>query len=212
MTVAARLTLARWLSPAFPLGSFAYSHGLETAMAEGRVATAAQVGDWVSDVVRFGSAWVDAVVLAQALRSGADHADLSDLARAMAASRERWQETSDQGAAFVRTVNAVTGQSLAPAPLPVAVGRAAAGLGLPPDEVVALYLNAFATALVQAAVRFIPLGQTEGQAVLARLAGYIADVAGRAVSADMADVVSSGFGADLSAMEHETLQPRIFVT
>jgi urease accessory protein len=212
MTVAARLTLARWLSPAFPLGSFAYSHGLETAMADGRVATAAQVGDWVSDVLRFGSGWVDAVVLAQALRPGADHADLGDLARAMAASRERWQETSDQGAAFVRTVNAVTGQSLAPAPLPVAVGRAAAGLGLPPDEVVALYLNAFATALVQAAVRFIPLGQTEGQAVLARLADEIVAVAGRAVSADIADVVSSGFGADLSAMEHETLQPRIFVT
>ena len=180
MTVAARLTLARWLSPAFPLGSFAYSHGLEAAMAEGRVATAAEVGDWVSDVLRFGSGWIDAVVLAAALRPGADHAELSDLARAMAASRERWQETSDQGAAFVRTVNALTGQSLASVPLPVAVGRAASGLGLPPEEVVALYLNAFATALVQAAVRFIPLGQTEGQAVLARLGGDIAAVAGRA--------------------------------
>lgn len=212
MTLAARLTLARWLSPAFPLGSFAYSHGLEAAMADGRVATAAQVGDWVSDVLRFGSGRVDAVFLAQALRPGADHDALGEMARAMAASRERWQETSDQGAAFVRTVNAVTGQSLASAPLPVAVGRAAGALGLPLDEVAALYLNAFATALVQAAVRFIPLGQTEGQAVLARLAGEIVAVADRAVSADIADVVSSGFGADLSAMEHETLQPRIFVT
>ncbi len=181
-------------------------------MAEGRVATAVQVGDWVSDVLRSGSGWVDAVLLASALRPGADHAALADTARAMAASRERWQETSDQGAAFVRTVNAVTGQSLPSAPLPVAVGRAAAGLGLPPDEVVALYLNAFATALVQAAVRFIPLGQTEGQAVLARLAPGIAGIAGRAAVAEIADVLSAGFGADLSAMEHETLQPRIFVT
>lgn len=212
MTLAARLTLARWLSPAFPLGSFAYSHGLEAAMAEGRVATAAQVGDWVSDVLRFGSGWVDAVFLAQALRPGADHDALGEMARAMAASRERWQETSDQGAAFVRTVNAVTGQSLASAPLPVAVGRAARELGLPSDEVVALYLNAFATALVQAAVRFIPLGQTGGQAVLARLAPEIVGIAGRAVAADIEDVLSASFGADLSAMEHETLQPRIFVT
>lgn len=212
MTVAARLTLARWLSPAFPLGSFAYSHGLETAMADGRVVTAAQVGDWVSDVLRFGSGWVDAVLLASALRADADHAALTDTARAMAASRERCQETSDQGAAFVRTVNAVAGQTAPAAPLPVAVGRAARGLGLPPDEVVALYLNAFVTALVQAAVRFIPLGQTEGQAVLARLAPDIAAVAGRAVAADIENVVSAGFGADLSAMEHETLQPRIFLT
>jgi urease accessory protein len=212
MSDAGLLTLTQWLSPAFPLGSFAYSHGLEAAMASGAVGTAADVQAWVGDVLALGSGRIDAVLLAASLRPGADHGGLAAMARAMAASCERLQETCDQGAALTRTVNAVTGTGHPAAPLPVAVGHAASALGLAPETVVTLYLNAFATTLVLAAVRFIPLGQTAGQAILAALHPIIADVARVAVERDIDDLGSATFGADLSAMAHETMQPRIFVT
>ncbi len=211
------LTLVRWLSPAFPLGSFAYSHGLEAAVAAGDVRTASDLRDWVGDVIDHGSGRIDATLVAESLRGGADHAALAAVASAMAASKERLAETEEQGAAFVRTVNGIAGNGIAaggdlPAPLPVAVGRAAAVLGLPAATVIALYLQSFATTLVLAGVRFIPLGQTEGAAVLDGLSSLIERVAGETADARIADAASSVFGADRAAMAHEALEVRIFRT
>lgn len=212
MTVAARLTLAQWLSPAFPTGAFAYSHGLEWAIAEGPVRDAESLRRWLGNVLEHGAGWQDAVLLAQALRPAADHDALSDLGRALQTSAGRLTETMDQGAAFARTVADMTGQALAARPLPVAVGEAAAGLGLPPEEVVALYLHAFAANLVSVAVRFVPLGQTEGQGVLARLHAEIAAIAARASVAGPDDIWTSALGSDLAAMRQEGMDVRIYRT
>jgi urease accessory protein len=206
------LTLVQWLSPAFPLGGFAYSHGLEAAMAAGQVRDADDLRLWVGDVILRGSGRIDATALVAALRPGADHAALSAEMAAMAASVERLRETAEQGRAFTRTVNALTCADDADAVLPVAVGRAAARLGVAPATVVTLYLNGFATQLVMAAVRFLPLGQTEGQAVIAALAPVIAAATEQALAADLTTVGSAAFGADLAAMAHEALQPRMFIT
>ncbi len=204
------LALVQWLSPAFPLGSFAYSHGLEAAVAAGEVRTARDLALWVGDVLDHGSGRIDAALLAAALRTDADHDGLAALARARAATRERLEETEAQGAAFTATVNALTGTAHPPAPLPVAVGRAAQALGLADADVIALYLQAFATQLVLAGVRFIPLGQTEGQAAIAGLAPAIARIAAESPGADPRTLGSAAFGADMAAAEHETMDVRIF--
>lgn len=205
------LALAQWLSPAFPLGSFAYSHGLETAIAEGRVTSAAALESWLRHLLRFGSGRADAVLL-HAARRGDDADTLADLARALAASAERLRETEEQGAALARTVNALTGQSEPARPLPVALGVATRRLDVPPVRVAALYLHAFASNLVSCATRFVPLGQTEAQGALARLAPDIAATAAETEADDPVRIASSAFGADLSAMAHETLPVRIFKT
>lgn len=205
------LTLVQWLSPAFPTGAFAYSHGLETAISDGRLHDAETVQDWLATVLRHGSGWQDAVLLANGL-SGGDLDALSDLARALAGSAERMGETMDQGTAFARTVAHVTGRPLPPRPLPLAVAEAAAPLALPVAEVVALYLHAFASNLVTIAVRAVPLGQSQGQAVLTALHPLIGQLADRATTATPDDLASSAFAADLAAMTHETLQPRLFRT
>jgi urease accessory protein len=96
--------------------------------------------------------------------------------------------------------------------MPVAVGEAAAGLDLPAEDVVAVYLHAFVANLVAAATRFAPLGQTEGQRLLAGLHPIIAQMAGWAVSAGLEDIATAAFGADLAAMRHEDLDVRIFKT
>lgn len=206
------LTLVQWLSPAFPLGGFAYSHGLEAAIAADEVRSARAARDWIATILEFGNGRTDAVLLAHSLAPAADHAALAALARALAASRERLAETEEQGAALTRTVNALTGAARPAWPLPVALGAAAAGLGLAPEAVLALYLQSFAANLVQAAVRFVPLGQTEGQAALTALQPLILRLAAGAADAPLDAIGSAAFRADLAAMRHETLDVRIFRT
>jgi urease accessory protein len=208
---AALLTLVQWLSPAFPVGSFAYSHGLEWAIDAGHVTDAASLSRWLADVLAEGAGRTDGILLARTL-DGDDPTALATLAGALAASRERWTETTEQGAAFLRTTNALTGQDWPAMPLPVAVGVAARGLGLAPDRVISLYLQAFAGALVQAAVRFVPLGQTEGQQVLAGLHPLILRLVAEAVAAPLEAIGSGALGSDLAAMQHETMDTRIFRT
>ena len=77
---AARLRAVQLLSPAFPTGGFAYSQGLEWAMAEGAVRDAATLTDWLRDGLVHGAGWSDGVLLSLALRPDADHAALGDLA------------------------------------------------------------------------------------------------------------------------------------
>ncbi|MEI4471295.1 urease accessory protein UreF [Frigidibacter sp. MR17.24] len=207
---AARMSLVQWLSPAFPTGGFAWSHGLERAISTGEVGSAPALLTWLSDLIEHGSGRTEALLTALALRPAADHAALVALARALSNSAERLAETEAQGAALTRTLNALQGTDHPPAPLPVALGRAAQGLGLPVPEVVGLSLHAFASTLVQAAVRFVPLGQTEGQQVLAALHPAIARTAAWAAGAGEEDFATSGFGAEMAAMGHEGMEVRLF--
>lgn len=206
------LTLTQWLSPAFPVGAYAYSHGLEAAIASGEVCGADTLERWLADVLRFGAGRTDAILLVHAMRGETPLDELAGLAEALAASAERWRETVEQGAAFTRTVNALTGADRADAALPVAVGAAAAGLSLPCDRVAALYLHGFASNLVSVGVRFIPLGQTDGQAVLGALHPLIAQLAAEAATAPLAGIGTAAFGADMAAMRHERLEVRLFKT
>ncbi|MEM1389157.1 MAG: urease accessory UreF family protein [Pseudomonadota bacterium] len=202
------LTLTQWLSPAFPLGSFAYSHGLETGIAQGTITDATDVQAWLESVLQYGAGCSDATLLALALK-GSDAAMLSAEARALAPSQERWDETTAQGRAFSDAV-AATGHRVEPAPLPIALGLAARGLGVAHRDVVALYLQAFASNLVTVAIRFVPLGQSEGQRVLTALQPLIKDCAEAALKRGLGDITSAVPGADLWAMQHEALEVRMF--
>ncbi|MCR9148919.1 MAG: urease accessory protein UreF [Rhodobacteraceae bacterium] len=210
MSESGLLALVQWLSPSFPLGSFAWSQGLEWAIAEGHVSDRAALETWLGDLIDHGGLGIDAVLVARALDPGADHEGLAATARALAPTRERLAETEEQGAALSRTVAALTGQALPAAPLPVALGRAAAPLGLPAERVVALYLQSAASALVLAAVRFVPLGQTEGQAALAALAPRIEAAARRALETPLSGLGSAALGADMASAWHEDMEVRIF--
>lgn len=208
----ALLTLVQWLSPAFPTGGFAYSSGLEWAIAAGTVRDAAGLQDWLAHLLDRGPAQADAVLLCAALRPGADLDALDARARALAASRERLVETLDQGRALTQTTNALTGADHPPRALPVALGAAAAPLGLAVEQVAQLFLQAWAGNLVQAAVRFVPLGQTAGQAVLAALQPAIVAAAARAAATAPEEIATAAHAADLAAMRHETMDVRIFRT
>lgn len=100
---AAQLRLLTWFSPAFPVGAFGYSHGLETAIREGQVGTADALEAWILGLLEHGSGWSDAVLFRLAWAADAAAiAELGELAEALAPSLERHRETMHLGAAFLK--------------------------------------------------------------------------------------------------------------
>lgn len=210
---AALWRLLLWASPAFPVGAFAHSHGLEWAVEQGEVRDAATLLAWVEDALRHGGGRTDAILLAHAHRG----ADVNELALSTAAGRERQLESLAQGEAFLRAIRAWPDACAATAHLPadrtsypVAFGCAAASLPLP--AVLVAFLQAFAQMLVSAAVRLVPLGQSDGLAVLAALECTVSAVAADAAAAALDEIGGACFRFDLATMHHETQYTRLFRT
>ncbi|MGP6086899.1 urease accessory protein UreF [Antarctobacter jejuensis] len=204
------LTLTQWLSPAYPVGSFAYSHGLETAVRDGWVTDAATLEAWLADVLTEGSGKADALWIWLAWRGEHPAEELDALARAWQPARERLREAERQGSAFAQVTAEVWALDLPAVLLPVALGSAARQVGMEPEAVAALYLQAFTGNLVSAAQRLMPLGQTAAQGVLARLSPLCAEVAARTGGMTLEEMSSNTFLSDIAAMKHETLEPRLF--
>ena len=219
-------TLARlltWLSPAYPVGSFSYSHGLEWEVEAGRVNDAASLGAWIEDVLLHGAGRTDAIFLAAAWRAIAtdDTArlhEVAQLAAAFAPSAERRLETLAQGAAFMKATRAAWPHpkldglfdDATEIAYPVAVGACAAAHGLPLADTAQAFAQAFAANIISAGVRLIPLGQTDGLRVVARLEPLIPTVVADALRADLDDIGGIAVMADIASMRHETQYTRLF--
>jgi urease accessory protein len=206
------LLLTQWLSPSFPVGAFAYSHGLETEIQAGRIASAQDLQHWLVDVLEFGSGQSDCILLraAYGCDTAAELVAVDASARAFAPSAERLRETVLQGAAFGQTTAAIWGDGQGDLTYPVAVGAAARRLGLDISLTAAMFLQAFTSTLVSVAVRLVPLGQTEGQRVLAALAPLCQNIATQTEGMGLVSLHSTAFLSDIAAMNHETLSHRIF--
>jgi urease accessory protein len=224
LEAAALYRLMAWLSPAYPIGAFSYSSGIEWAVEAGEISDAMSLRRWLTVMIAEGGGFCDAVFFVQGHRasSGGDDAALrvvAELAAAFAASKERHLETTAQGRAFIDTTHAAWPCAAldrlmaawdGPIALPIAVGVACAGHGVPLTPALHAYLHAPAANLISAGVRLVPLGQTDGQRVLAALEPVIAATAERALITPLDEVGSASFRADLASMRHETQYTRLF--
>ncbi len=270
MTDAAALQkLLTWLSPAFPVGAFAWSAGLETAIAERRVFDAAGLRDWIEGLLAHGGLRTDAILLAHAHRAvcgatptpdpssqgrgqpsrspvtiaateiaapsppsplrggvgGGGPSDIHDqsenaltalteLALALTPASERQKETLSTGDAFIAAARAWPSDVYArlpdPCPYPIAVGAIAAAHGVGLEHTLLGFLTAALQSQVSVAVRLVPLGQTDGLAVIAALEPAVAALAATAATAALDEIGGIAYAADIAQMRHETLQPRIF--
>ena len=208
------LTLSQWFSPAFPVGSFAYSHGLEWAVDIGEVLDAHAALDWIASVIEHGAGWNDCLFLATAYKAvhPDDLSEVDATCRAFAASRERAKEADLQGVAFCTTVSDIWQHDLKNLVYPVAVGRAAQLQRLPLALTAKFYLHSFVSNLAAAAMRLVPLGQTEGQRLINTLMPLLSDTASKAVEHSLDDLAASAFLSDIASMKHETQYSRIFRT
>ncbi|WP_343211897.1 urease accessory protein UreF (plasmid) [Aliisedimentitalea scapharcae] len=207
------LTLTQWFSPAFPVGAFAYSHGLEWVIDAGDVTNKEQSEAWISDVLLHGAGWNDSLFLGAAYRAGSTDVDEIDaMSRAFSASAERLKETRLQGEAFCEIIAKVWAADLKGLTYPVAVGRAARLQGLPLELTTQFYLQAFMANLAAVTMRLVPLGQTEGQRMIREMTPLCSQVAAQASCAALDDLGSSAFLSDIASMKHETQHSRIFRT
>lgn len=206
---ASLLLLLNWMSPTFPIGSFAYSHGLEQAIADSRISTQDDVESWISELLQTGSGWNDAVLFAQCW-----HGNPNELALALAGSAERYSETIQLGRNFKIAAAVWTDDESHDGVMayPVAAGLACKRMNIPQEQALAAYLQGFCAAVVSVAVRLVPLGQTSGLKILRNLALIISATAQRAAKATLDDIGSHCIAAEIAAMKHETLEPRIFRT
>jgi urease accessory protein len=212
----ALLHLLTWLSPAFPTGGFAYSHGLEFAVEAGDVTDAAGLEVWLADLLRHGAGRTDAVLLRHAYHA-TDLAAVAAFAAACAPSRELAAETINQGTAFVAAAKpwlpaslAATFAAIGPIAYPVAVGALSAATGIDEEAVTIAYLHGWSANLVSAGVRLIPLGQSAGLAVQAGLESVIRATAVASDGASLDSIASCCVAAEIASMRHETQYTRLF--
>lgn len=218
---AALYRLMAWLSPAFPTGAFSYSSGIEWAVEQGDIRDAETLRGWIAVLMEQGGGFCDAVFFVHAYRAAAAKDPealraVAELALAFAPSRERYLETTAQGRAFLDTVkaawpcpglDALAAEAVA---LPVAVAVSCAGHGIAVAPALNAFLHACAANLISAGVRLVPLGQTDGQRVLAALEQIVESTAARAFAAELDEVGSSAFRSDIASMRHETQYTRLF--
>ena len=218
--------LIAWLSPAYPIGAFSYSSGLEWAVEAGDIKNAETLQRWLAVMLGEGSGFCDAVFFVHAHRASAtkDAAALragAELAAAFVPSKERLLETTAQGRAFVDATRAAWPCAAlddleavwqGPVALPIAVGVACAGHAIPCEPALQAFLQALTANWISAGVRLIPLGQTDGQRVLAALEAEVAAAAQHALATPLDEVGSCAFRADIASMRHETQYTRLFRT
>jgi urease accessory protein len=220
---AALYRLMTWLSPAFPVGAFSWSSGIEWAVEAGDIVDVTTLQDWLASMLADGSGFCDGVFLAHAHRTAfsndAGLREVAELAAAFAPSRERHLETAAQGRAFIeiaraawhcdgldRLIAACEGAIV----YPVAVAIVSAAHAVPLASTLHAFLHALASNWISAGARLIPLGQTDSQRALAALEPVVVAVGKRALGASLDDLGSATFRADLAGMRHETQYTRLF--
>ncbi len=216
--------LMTWMSPAYPVGAFSYSGGIEWAVEAGDINNADTLRGWLESLIQHGSVFCDAVIFVhvhRAVACGDDEAvtETAELAAALVGSKERFLETTSQGQAFLQITQAAwpsraLDQLIAawdgPLAYPVAVGAACAGHGIALAPALHGFLHGVASNLVSAGVRLIPLGQTNGQRTLAALEASIGEAATHAATTSLDDIGTATLRADIAGMRHETQYTRLF--
>jgi urease accessory protein len=221
------IRLQSWLSPAFPTGSYSYSHGLEWAVESKDVHDRSSLVDWLDADLRYGSARNDAFFFVEAWRCATEGhrarlVEIAELSAAFRGTSEFALEASQQGASCLATLrnvwpepaldwfsDALRLRHVQPV-LPVVLAVRSAAQGIPAGVALRAFLHAFVANLVTAGVRLIPLGQTDGQRAIAELEDAVLAASERAMTGTIDDLGSAALMVDLASMSHETQYTRLF--
>ncbi|MBL4748621.1 MAG: urease accessory protein UreF [Magnetovibrio sp.] len=221
------LRLMSWLSPSFPVGAYAYSHGAEFAVERGMIKDRKSAGAWIDFIIEFGTGRMDtdlfiAAYFAAENNNSKNFVEVCGLAKALKGTAELGLESRAQGEAFLHTVLTVwpdknlqkfvhdcKDSAIEPSyTTAVAAAAAFANIGL--HAALSAYLHAFAANIISAIVRLVPLGQTDGQKMIAALEPVIERVLKDAFERDLNDIGSAAINVDIMSMKHETQYSRLF--
>jgi urease accessory protein len=223
----ALLRLQSWLSPAFPTGSYSYSHGIEWAVEAGHIHDRKSLVDWLEADLCYGSGRNEAIFFSEAWRGAIDDDraklyEIAELAAVFRGSSEFALESSQQGAACLATLRRVwpdrllawlseiLGERHIQPSFSVVLAIRSARQGIPVSLALPAFLQSYIANLVIAGVRLIPLGQTDGQLAIAQLEEAALAASVEAERATIDDLGSAAFMVDLASMAHETQYTRLF--
>lgn len=203
--------LMTWMSPTFPTGAFVWSSGLEAACRNERIRSAKTLEAWLGTSLSLGGLHNEAILCAAAYRC---EEGANDLALAVAGSSTRYEETKALGIAFAGAAQSwrpkLAPDLPDPIALPVAVGILAKEQKFPLIETLVAFLHSCVINQVQAALRLLTMGQTDGLIVTKNLEAQILKTTYECLHKGLADIGSACFLMEVSSMQHETLQSRIF--
>ena len=223
----ALLRLQSWLSPAFPTGSYSYSHGLEWAVEAGWIDDRESLVDWLEADLRYGSGRNEAIFFSETWRIARDNDcvklfEIAELAAAFRGTAEFVLESSQQASAcratlryiwpdrLIDSLSQLLSERHVPPALAVVLGVRSAREGIPISLALPAFLQSYIANLVIAGVRLVPLGQTDGQLAIAALEQAVLAASVQARDATIDDLGSAAFMVDLGSMAHETQYTRLF--
>jgi urease accessory protein len=213
--------LLQLASPTLPVGAYSYSQGLEAAIESRIVTDAASAERWIGDVLALAVAPMEAPVFLRlvAAWSANDPAAVARWNGEFVASRETAElraETLQMGHSLrillrdLAVGDAARLEAVDDLAYPAAFAAAVAAWDIDAREALAAYLFAWIENQVMAAIKAVPLGQTQGQRMLATLAERIAAIVERAARAGDEDLCNFAPGLALASARHETQYSRIF--
>lgn len=216
-----------WLSPAFPTGSYSYSHGLEWAVEAGHIYDRKTLVDWLEADLCYGSGRNEAIFFIEAWRCAVDNDraklfEIAELAAALRGTAEFFLESSQQGLSCLATLHlawpdpflewfseVLRKRHVQPS-LAVILGVRLAREGIPASLALAAFLQSYVANIVTAGVRLIPLGQTDGQRAIAELEKAILAASAHGEQDTVSDLGSAAFMVEMASMMHETQYTRLF--
>ena len=198
-----------WLSPACPIGAFAYSQGLEAAVEDRLVTDISSLKVWLNASLSHGSIKNDSVFLAAAFNSKSlsELQNLTDLYFAFCISSSRYQESKNMGRAFSKLVTLKNEYAF-----PISLGKVSKDLGIKLDNLIPLFMHSALQNQISAAQRLISLGQSDAFKLLTSLFALIGEIAQEVRTGELDNLTSTSFIAEIEAMRHETLNTRIFAS
>ena len=213
-----------WLaSPALPVGGFSYSEGLEVAVERAGVATESIASDWLKDQLHLTLARGDLAVIAQAIPAWRanqlsrirqlndwvlqtrETSELRAQAEQMGRSLLEWLRNHDGADA-----EHITACAQLPPTYPIAFALAASQTEASVRDCLLAYAFGWAENMMQAALKSVPLGQSAGQRILARLSRDIPPAVEAAIG--LSDDERQAFSPMLAILssQHETQYSRLF--
>lgn len=216
------LWILQLASPALPVGAYSYSEGLETLVEKGIVSQPEALKQWLTSELHYGAIRLEAAVMLRA----AESAKMGNLERLcywncwLSAARETQElrnSSWQMGRSLVQLLGKLQPQLLPtinsvgnPCNYAIAFGIAAAHWQIHPHAAMLAYLHSWATNLITAGVKLIPLGQTAGQELLLDLQPLISATVEEIRTLADDELSCCSWGLSLASMQHETLYTRLF--
>jgi len=215
----ALLRLLQLASPALPVGAYSYSEGLEALADTGKVHDSTSLQHWLVQELQYGAVRLEAAVMLRTYDAAStqDYPTLQKWNNWLSAAKETAelrQQSWQMGGSLLRLLQEIQPLQVLDYPSPcnfaIAFGLAAASWQIDREAALLGYLHSWATNLVTAGIKLIPLGQTAGQQLLLDLHGNLTQAASAIMLLQDEELTSCGWGLALASMAHETQYTRLF--